>query len=116
MSAAMLRRVLRHLFTLCAVASLVLCVAVCVLWVGSLSADDLWVLESRRSYASLSSSRGRCGITHVPSKSRVFVAPQRFHQRGDFVFGDATLALEEPYHGKMPSSYRGPGADGYVIG
>src|SRR4051812_46622413 len=32
MPGAMPRRVLRHLFTLCAAASLVLCVAACVLW------------------------------------------------------------------------------------
>ncbi len=36
----MLRRVCRHLFTLCAAASLVMCVAVCVLWVRSYSVVD----------------------------------------------------------------------------
>jgi hypothetical protein len=38
-----MRRLARHLFTLCSAASLLLCVAVCVLWVRSHSAfDHLW--------------------------------------------------------------------------
>jgi hypothetical protein len=36
-----MRRLARHLFTLCAAVSLVLCVAVCVLWVRSYQRADL---------------------------------------------------------------------------
>jgi hypothetical protein len=39
-----MRRLTRYLFTLCAAVSLLLCVAVCVLWVrSSWSADQLWI-------------------------------------------------------------------------
>ena len=50
-----MRRVARRLLTLCSALSLVLCVAVCVLWVrgrtraeqlSAASAGSLWVLES----------------------------------------------------------------------
>src|SRR4051812_36795717 len=50
MPAAMLRRVLRHLFTPCAAASLVLCVAVCAMWVrGQWVGDRVeWYTENNQ--------------------------------------------------------------------
>jgi hypothetical protein len=43
-----MRRLARHLFTLCSAVSLLLCVAACVLWVRSYAAsDDAGVLRVR---------------------------------------------------------------------
>ena len=44
-----MRRLARHLFTLCSAVSLLLCVAVCVLWVQSYDASD-WVQWTRFLY------------------------------------------------------------------
>src|SRR4051812_24425359 len=79
MRAAMLRRVLRHLFTLCAAASLVLCVAVIVFWVRSYRVTDAythgiipdaWHLRSARGYLELHTWR-------PVSKAENFATPTR---------------------------------------
>jgi hypothetical protein len=62
------RRFARHLFTLCSAVSLLLCVAVCVLWVRSYSAFDLWAWQPNGAYFEISSSAGVLRVGRVPSK------------------------------------------------
>jgi hypothetical protein len=54
-----MRRVPRHLFTLCSAASLLLCVAVCVLWVRSDWQNDLLLLSGRNRSFATGSLQGR---------------------------------------------------------
>jgi hypothetical protein len=55
-----MRRLARHLFTLCSAVSLLLCVAVCVLWVRSyVRKDELkLVYRSGRQFCAIASNRG----------------------------------------------------------
>src|SRR5688572_10735000 len=57
-----MRRILRHLFTLCSALSLLLCVAVCVLWVRS-----YWLKDTVRLYDRLPGGRRIYTGEHVYS-------------------------------------------------
>ena len=62
-----MRRLARWLFTLCAAVSLLLCVAVCVLWVRSYYACDAVWMESPSRIVSIQSSLGKAGFYGVAS-------------------------------------------------
>ena len=66
-----MRRLARHLFTLCSAVSLLLCVAVCVLWVRSYYAADSFGWE----YAD--DERGSRSVGMVSSR-----APHSGHRSG----------------------------------
>jgi hypothetical protein len=59
-----MRRLAHHLFTLCAAVSLLLCVAVCVLWVRSISrADQVWIVPRREGVMLIAGSQaGSVGV------------------------------------------------------
>jgi hypothetical protein len=58
-----MKRLARHLFTLCAAVSLLLCVAVCVLWVRSYSVMDIVAVRQGENLADrLYSSRGSLAL------------------------------------------------------
>jgi hypothetical protein len=66
-----MKRLARHLFTLCSAVSLVLCVALCVLWVRSYWAYDDWNYTGpprtarRVESVTLMSANGRLLLSHV---------------------------------------------------
>jgi hypothetical protein len=67
-----MRRLARHLFTLCSAVSLLLCVAACVLWVRShRTVESVW-WQGRYYMVSLQSSAGRLGIYGVSSPGGSF--------------------------------------------
>src|SRR5438045_1290308 len=65
-----MRRLARHLLTFCSAASLLLCVAVCVLWVRSYWAEDSFARGSPFQIDQWASRRGRVFYRRI-----VFVAP-----------------------------------------
>jgi hypothetical protein len=93
-----MRRLARHLFTLCSAVSLVLCVAVCVLWVRSYVTFDSY---ARYGYTPTSGTAGRSwwwvvesirgtlaiGGSEQPSELFVWRSNLEFHQgRGNIGF------------------------------
>jgi hypothetical protein len=58
----------RHLFTLCAVASLLLCAAVCVLWVRSYRTNDHVVFSYRDRLWQVMCPRGRIELNDDPQR------------------------------------------------
>ena len=61
-----MKRLARQLFTFCALLSLLLCVAACVLWVRSYVVRDVIEYETPGRWDVLTSSRGRIGVLFQP--------------------------------------------------
>jgi hypothetical protein len=59
-----MRRVVRRLFMLCSALSLLLCVAVCVLWVRSYWCADRLDFDGPRGHVFLTAARGRVVVFH----------------------------------------------------
>jgi hypothetical protein len=98
------RRVFRHLFTLCSALSLLLCVAVCVLWVRSYFRADWVPLIPRVNGVRFDSWQGRLFVVRVrfpedrPTYLRMdppVVGTSVFNQNGDPAFRNAIRRLQQ---------------------
>ena len=87
-----MRRLARRLFTLCSVASLLLCVALCVLWVRSYWVSDVYCQRRAKGELTVGSLRGGAyvlSITDAPDKSAT-VIPQPGYSATELGPDDAT--------------------------
>src|SRR5687768_11507140 len=76
-----MRRLARRLFTLCSAASLLLGVAVCVLWVRSLSVEDTFAAGCCASFVEMQSADGELAFSFDMDASDA-VMSRRCGQRG----------------------------------
>jgi hypothetical protein len=105
----------RRLFNLAAAVSLVMMLALVVLWVRSYWACDLWATRSATTYSNLESWRGALVIAHIASRRSVSFSPPYFYRLGPFAFGRALVNFTETRHSREPLSTRGPAADAVVV-
>src|SRR4051812_29596240 len=104
----------RKLFTFAAAVSLLLCVALCVLWVRSGRAYDQWLWLSPRRFCGLVSWRGQVIVMYAPDVLKGGTpAPPLFVWGGvgvsDWVYEEASV--DRPDHPVII----GPGDAGYAI-